>query len=61
MAGVAHCPRCDAEMRVDLFLCMACANAVPDEVIVRIGAAVDDEDPETFADAMADAVTFDSD
>ena len=35
------CPRCGRFMRTGFFLCMVCADALPDVLVVDIGTAVD--------------------
>ena len=35
------CPGCGAVIPTGMFLCLLCADAAPDPIIVRIGAALD--------------------
>lgn len=50
------CPACGVTVPDAMFLCLLCADAAPDTLIVQIGAAIDAGDVSGAADAIHEAV-----
>lgn len=50
------CPGCGRNIPEGMFLCLPCADAAPDALIVRIGAALDTGDEVAAETAIEEAV-----